>query len=117
MKKAIIKARFRDKDNHSVVYNPGDVAEFNDDRVVALAARGLVEPVADETDSAEDTEKEASTAKSTKGKKAKASKSKKDAPAETEPSENAIADNPDESDAPEEVETENETINPDKDEQ
>lgn len=115
MKKAVIKARFRDKDNHSVVYNPGDVAEFNDDRVVALAARGLVEPV--EADNAEDTEKENPTAKSTKGKKAKVSKSKKDAAAETEPSENAIADNPGESEAPKEVETENETINPDKDEQ
>lgn len=107
MKKATIKARFRDKDNHSVVYNPGEVAEFSDDRVVALTARGLVEPVADEAENTEDTEKEAP-AKSAKGKKGKTSKTKK---------EDAVADNPGESDAPEEVETENETINPDKDEQ
>lgn len=43
--KATVLIPFRDKHDHKVVYSPGDVKEFDNDRVVALAARGLVKPL------------------------------------------------------------------------
>ena len=45
--KATVLVPFRDKYDHAVVYAPGDVKEFDNDRAVALAARGLVEPFAE----------------------------------------------------------------------
>ncbi len=43
--KATVLVRFRDKHNHKVVFEPGEVKDFDNDRVAALAARGLVKPL------------------------------------------------------------------------
>ncbi len=43
--KAIVLVPFRAKNDHKVIYAPGEVKEFDNDRAVALAARGLVNPL------------------------------------------------------------------------
>lgn len=42
--KARVLVPFCDKYNRSVTHLPGEDVDFDDDRVAALAARGLVEP-------------------------------------------------------------------------
>lgn len=87
--KATILVRFRDKHNHKVVFEPGEVKDFDNDRVAALAARGLVKPI-EETpvdtgnDSANATSaKNGASKASSKGKgKGKSSKKDKEASAE-----------------------------------
>lgn len=81
--KATVLIPFRDKHDHKVVYSPGDVKEFDNDRVVALAARGLVKPL----EEASKTE-ESADVKPAKGKgkgKGKNAKKDKEAPAEVAP--------------------------------
>lgn len=41
--KATVLVNFRDKFDHKVIHVPGEDVDFDNDRVVALAARGLVE--------------------------------------------------------------------------
>lgn len=86
--KATILVPFRDKYDHAVVYAPGDVKEFDNDRVAALAARGLVEPFIEVYKESEGkAEPEANAAKPKgkgKGKSAKKDKEAADAAPDTE---------------------------------
>lgn len=110
MKKVTIKSRFRDKDDYKVIYNPGEVKEFDDARAESLIARGLVIPI----DAAEEKTEDADTpAPKAKGKKGKSTKKKDDTPADSTDGD-AAADDADAKDA-EDAETETDTTIPDKD--
>lgn len=79
--KVTILVPFRDKHDHKVVYSPGEVKEFDNDRAVALATRGLVKPL--ETEAKTDAEAEEKPAKKSKG-KGKSTKKAKDETPKTE---------------------------------
>ncbi len=87
--KATVLVRFRDKHNHKVVFEPGEVKDFDNDRVAALAARGLVKPL-EETpvdpgnDSANATSAKNGALKASGKGKGKAKSSKKDKEAAVE---------------------------------
>lgn len=105
--KATILVPFRDKYDHAVVYAPGDVKEFDSDRVAALSARGLVKPLEEAPkESEEKAESEAKLAKP-KGKgKGKSAKKDKEA-ADAAPEAGNVEANADtEADAPEKAEAE-----------
>lgn len=127
--KAIVLVPFRAKHDHKVTYAPGEVKEFDNDRAVALAARGLVKlleetPVETGTDSANVTSgKNGDSKASGKGKgkgKGKSSKKDKEAPVEAAPETESVKDNPNPDDAQSadetaESENESETENDSKD--
>lgn len=83
--KATILVPFRDKHDHKVVYAPGEVKDFDNDRVVALAARGLVKPLESPDEAIEkvpdiaEAEAEVKPAKNKGKTKGKSSKKDKDA--------------------------------------
>lgn len=110
--KATILVPFRDKYDHAVVYAPGDVKEFDNDRVAALAARGLAEPLEEAPkDPEEKAEPEAKPVKP-KGKgKGKSAKKDKEAADAAPDAEKVEADADTEADAPEEVEADNSNDN------
>lgn len=92
--KAIVLVPFRAKHDHKVIYAPGEVKEFDNDRGVALAARGLVKPLEESpSDSGTDSEiattvKNGGLKASGKGKnKGKSSKKEKETPVEADNSE------------------------------
>lgn len=76
--KATILIPFRDKHDHKVVYAPGDVKEFDNDRVVALAARGLVKPLEEAPKTPSNNENAEAEAKPAKGKGKGKKSTKKD---------------------------------------
>lgn len=107
--KATILVPFRDKHDHKVVYAPGEVKEFDNDRVAALAARGLVKALEEAPkDPAEPK------AKAPKGKGKGKSTKKEDAPAEVvadTDTDNAEADTEADVEKEAEADTENSTDN------
>ena len=110
--KATVLVPFRDKYDHAVVYAPGDVKEFDNDRAVALAARGLVEPFAEAPKEPE--EKAVADAKPAKPKgKGKGKSTKKETEvADAAPEADKVeADADTEADAPEEAEAEDSNDN------
>lgn len=93
--KAIVLVPFRAKHDHKVIYAPGDVKEFDNDRVAALAARGLVKPFEETpTDAIKDGSAdsvERLTKSSGKGKgKGKSTKKDKETPADVVVAESEI---------------------------
>lgn len=78
--KVTILVPFRDKHDHKVVYSPGEVKDFDNDRAVALAARGLVKAIEAEPQP----EAPAKPAKKSKGKGKSPSKKAKEETPETE---------------------------------
>ena len=126
--KAIVLVPFRAKHDHKVTYAPGEVKEFDNDRAVALAARGLVKPLEEApidkgNDSATPTPAKNGGLKATsKGKgKGKSSKKDKESPIEAEAPTSESEDvnpTPDDAQAADEnaeSETESETENDSKD--
>lgn len=87
--KVTVLIRFRDKYNHKVVFEPGLTMDFDNDRAVALAARGLVKllveaPVNPGGDSVNDASDENGASKTSGKGKGKAKSSKKDKEAAVE---------------------------------
>lgn len=82
--KALILVPFRAKHDHKVIYAPGEEKEFDNDRAVALAARGLVKlleetPVDTDDESANATSSKKDNPKASSGKNSgKGRPSKKD---------------------------------------
>lgn len=100
--KATILVPFRDKHDHKVVYAPGEVKDFDNDRVVALAARGLVKPLEEiAKEENPDTEKPAKKAPKPKGKgkKDKEADADADAPNPADADAEGDGENPDTEDA------------------
>lgn len=104
--KVTILVPFRDKHDHKVVYSPGEVKDFDNDRVVALAARGLVKAI--EAEPQPEAEAPAKPAKKSKGKgKSPSKKAKEETPEKEVIEAETEADGEADDEADDEVEADN----------
>ena len=86
--KAVVLISFRDKHNRKILHPVGEVVDFNDDRVAALAARGLVKAIPETTN----TDGKGEDKKGKPGKSDNPGKGKKDKKGKTENAETPAPD-------------------------